>query len=202
MVARGRQTPHRQHRPSQGLAPDGYVSTKMNKLLIVAPLVLALISPAAAQLSFEPGGVTWYYVCSPWNPPLGVPPGSECWLHWAQRRHPDSPTSLALQKTAEPFLMDEVGRGQTGGGISMRCSSPSMANSCTSGVPWTQRRRGFRYPRSTTARPSGGTQAHAETSEEARHHSSHRRHRQAPILRFCAARTWCCVASRHRSLEE
>ena len=44
--------------------------------------------------------------------------------------------------------------------------------------------------------------AHAETSEEARHRSSHHRHRQAPILRFCAARTWCCVASRHRSLEE
>ena len=55
---------------------------------------------------------------------------------------------------------------------------------------------------STTARPSGGIQAHAETSEEARHHSSHHRHRQAPILRFCAARTWCCVASRHRSREE
>ena len=30
-----------------------------------------------------------------------------------------------------------------------------------------QRRRGFGYPGSTTARPSGGTQAHAETSEEA-----------------------------------
>src|ERR1035437_2494285 len=41
-----------------------------------------------------------------------------------------------------------------------------------------------------------------ETSEEAGHHSSHHRDRQAPILRFCAARAWCCVASRHRSLEE
>ena len=201
MVARGRQTPHQQHRPSQRLAPDGYVSTKMNKLLIVAPLVLALISPAAAQLSFEPGGVTWYYVCSPWN-------RSAC------LRGPNAgyigrnvviliaPQVSRFKKLLQPFLMDEVGRGQTGGGISMRCSSPSMANSCTSGVPWTQRRRGFRYPRSTTARPSGGTQADAETSEEARHHFSHRRHRQAPILRFCAARTWCCVASRHRSLEE
>ena len=33
-------------------------------------------------------------------------------------------------------------------------------------------------------------------------HSSGHRHRQAPILRFCAVRTWRCVASRHRSLEE
>jgi hypothetical protein len=35
---------------------------------------------------------------------------------------------------------------------------------------------------------SGGIQAHAETSEEASHHSSRHRHRQAPILRLCAAR--------------
>jgi transposase-like protein len=47
-----------------------------------------------------------------------------------------------------------------------------------------------------------GTQADAETSEEAGHHSSRRRDRQAPILRLRAARTWCCAASRNGSLEE
>jgi transposase-like protein len=38
--------------------------------------------------------------------------------------------------------------------------------------------------------------------EEAWRHSSHRCDRQARILQLCAARTWCCAAARHRSLEE
>ena len=58
------------------------------------------------------------------------------------------------------------------------------------------------HPRSTTARPQGGAQADAKTSEEAGRHSSHHRDRQARILQLCAARTWCCAAARHRSLEE
>jgi len=37
--------------------------------------------------------------------------------------------------------LDGDGRGRTGGGISMKCSSPSMVNSCTSGVPWTAKAR-------------------------------------------------------------
>jgi hypothetical protein len=45
-------------------------------------------------------------------------------------------------------------------------------------------------------------QADAETSKEAGYHTSHNRDRQASILRFCAARTWCCVASQHGSPEE
>src|ERR1700704_2309467 len=31
--------------------------------------------------------------------------------------------------------------GRTGGGISTKCSSPSTADSCTSGVPWTAKAR-------------------------------------------------------------
>src|SRR5450631_4017286 len=65
-----------------------------------------------------------------------------------------------------------------------------------------QRRRGPGHPRSTTARPQGGAQADAKTPEEAGSHSSHHRDRQAQILQLCAARTWCCAAARHRSLEE
>jgi putative transposase len=47
-----------------------------------------------------------------------------------------------------------------------------------------------------------GAQADAKTPEEAGRRSSHRRDRQARILQLCAARTWCCAAARHRSLEE
>ena len=35
----------------------------------------------------------------------------------------------------------DIGSIRTGGGISMKCSSPSTANSCTSGVPWTAKAR-------------------------------------------------------------
>src|SRR5947207_15851604 len=52
------------------------------------------------------------------------------------------------------------------------------------------------------ARPQGGAQAHAKTPEEAGRHSSYHRYRQARILQLCAARTRCCAAARHRSLEE
>src|ERR1700675_3319610 len=70
------------------------------------------------------------------------------------------------------------------------------------GIIARQLRRGPGHPRSTTARPQGGAQADAKTPEEAGRHSSHRRDRQARILQLCAARTWCCAAARHRSLEE
>jgi putative transposase len=51
-------------------------------------------------------------------------------------------------------------------------------------------------------RPQGGAQAVAKTPEEAGRHSSRHRDRQARILPLCAAPTWDCAATRHRSLEE
>ena len=105
-------------------------------------------------------------------------------------------------RCAQAERSDDLGR--TGGGISTKCSSPSTADSCTSGVPWTARRRGPGHPRSTTARPQGGAQADAKTSEEAGGVTpGHHRDRQARILQlWMLHELGCCAASRHKSLEE
>ena len=65
-----------------------------------------------------------------------------------------------------------------------------------------QQRRSSGHPGSTKANPQAARKFDAKTPEEAGHHSSYHRHRQAWLLQLCAARTWDCAAARQRSLEE